>query len=178
VSGLTAATSARSDAGLATFLAVVLAAFAWGFYHASKGAPPLQSEKPAGKTRPALGRAVFWVIADIVGVVIFVVLMFAVFGVDWRPALSRFIWLGGNMPECDSGVATSLLKEAINTSPSAKTLGVEALDVTDAHTLVDSSSDHRHCEATVFANNGKRRVAFTIEWIDREHTKVWLQTEN
>jgi hypothetical protein len=84
----------------------------------------------------------------------------------------------GRLPTCESRLALKMLKDALAEGPGAQMRGLKVFDAVEPVELPALNENTRRCSALVFMNDGRKRVAFKMEWMTRAHDRWWLQVEN
>lgn len=92
-------------------------------------------------------------------------------------------------PDCTTDKAVTLLKEVVTNSPQGRAGGLTLFEVEKPRSIgrlsaselprgvvVVGAPEKSVCEAVVYTNAGKRRVTYTLRWLDRAAGKVWMDS--
>jgi hypothetical protein len=134
--------------------------------------PPVCEEQPELQSKrrrwlaPAIGCVVlFWFFGGFI-------LVMNLLGYDTETMLSNSI------PKCDSITAKKMAKEALQNGPLAKMVNTRVYEIQDARQIAyDNKADKRTCQATALLNSGRHDVSYTIEWMNKDKNKYWLEVE-
>jgi hypothetical protein len=79
------------------------------------------------------------------------------------------------LSSCASAVDDGDIKRITENSAGSKLLNLQVFEVTNAQDR-GMANGKRQCSATMWANIGKMRIDFTVEWIGAVGGQIWIQT--